>query len=180
MIRNESDNIRNVQDDIYRHLELVDNKVMSKLKELSDYFNKEIKMEQNEIEHFENHILEEHTHFSNFFQEKLENFEENVNKNVCCTDGDIKQLKILINNLKDENENYIQKINDNINELNKFHNKKNEAILKILMSNNLIPPEFNYNSFFSWNMNNNILDDYESSNRNNVQNNNNYNEQSSP
>lgn len=81
MIRNESDNIRTVQDDIYRHLELFDNKSMTKLKELSDYYNKEIKMHQNEIEHFENHTSEEQTYFSNFFQEKLENFKYNVNKN---------------------------------------------------------------------------------------------------
>ena len=180
MIRNESQNIGTIQDDIYRHLELIDNKSMTKLKELSDYYNKEIKMHQNEIEHFENHILEEHTHFSNFFQEKLENFEENVNKNVNFTDGDVKQLKILINGLKDENENLKQKINDNINELNKFHNEKNGIILKILMKNNLIPPDFDYNSFCSWKRNNYILDEFESSNRTNYHKNSNYNEQSPP
>ena len=171
ILNNENDNILNAQDEIYRHLELIDNKTMTKLRELSDYFNKEIKMEQNEIEHFENHILEEHNHFSNYFQDKLDNFENNIKKNVNYTDTDIKQIKILINSIKDENENYIQKINDNINELNKFHNKKNDTILKILMNNNLVPPDFNYNSFCSWNMNNNILEDYDSSNRNNYQSN---------
>ena len=166
MIRNESENIHTVQDDIYRHIELMDNKSMSKLKELSDYFNKEIKMQQKEIEHFENHILEEHTHFSNFFQEKLEIFEENVSKNVSFTDVDIKQIKIFINSLKDENDNLKQRINDSINDLNKFHNKKNDTILKILMNNNLIPPDFDYNSFCSWNnVNNCFLEEFESSNR---------------
>ena len=180
MIRNESENIHTVQDDIYRHIELMDNKSMSKLKELSDYFNKEIKMQQKEIEHFENHILEEHTHFSNFFQEKLEIFEENVNKNVSFTDVDIKQIKIFINSLKDENDNLKQRINDSINDLNKFHNKKNDTILKILMNNNLIPPDFDYNSFCSWKRNNYILDEFESSNRTNYHKNSNYNEQSPP
>ena len=181
MIRNESENIHTVQDDIYRHIELMDNKSMSKLKELSDYFNKEIKMQQKEIEHFENHILEEHTHFSNFFQEKLEIFEENVNKNVSFTDVDIKQIKIFINSLKDENDNLKQRINDSINDLNKFHNKKNDTILKILMNNNLIPPDFDYNSFCSWNnVNNCFLEEFESSNRSKLPKNNNLNEQSPP
>lgn len=181
MIRNESENIHTVQDDIYRHIELMDNKSMSKLNELSDYFNKEIKMQQKEIEHFENHILEEHTHFSNFFQEKLEIFEENVNKNVSFTDVDIKQIKIFINSLKDENDNLKQRINDSINDLNKFHNKKNDTILKILMNNNLIPPDFDYNSFCSWNnVNNCFLEEFESSNRSKLPKNNNLNEQSPP
>ena len=181
MIRNESENIHTVQDDIYRHIELMDNKSMSKLKELSDYFNKEIKMQQKEIEHFENHILEEHTHFSNFFQEKLEIFEENVNKNVSFTDVDIKQIKIFINSLKDENHNLKQRINDSIKDLNKFHNKKNDTILKILMNNNLIPPDFDYNSFCSWNnVNNCFLEEFESSNRSKLPKNNNLNEQSPP
>ena len=176
LIRDESENIRSVQNDIYRHLELIENKTMTKLNELSDYFNKEINVHRNEIEHFEKHILDEHTHFSDFFQEKLEAFEENVNKNVNFTDGDIKQIKILINGLKDENENIKQKINDNINELNKFHNKKIETILKILMNNNLVPPDFDYNSFCSWNINNFFLNEIDSSNRTNFQKENNYNE----
>ena len=181
MIKNENDNMRTIQDDIYRHLELIDNKAMTKLKELTDYFNNEIKLQQKEIEHFEKHILDEHTHFSNFFQEYLENFEENIKKNSTYTDADIKQIKIIINTLKDDNENLIQKINDNINELNKCHNKKIDALLKILMSNNLVPPNFDYNSFCAWNTNNYILDEIESSNRNNLNvNNNNYSEQNPP
>ena len=179
MIRNESDNMRNVQDDIYRHLEIMDNKNMTKLKELSDYFNKEINMQQNEIEHFEKHLLEEHTHFSNFFQEKLENFEENVNKNVCGKDSEMKQIKKSINSIKDENDNLKQKINESINELNKYHNKKNDSILKILMMNNLVPPDFDYNSFCAWNGNNYVIDECQTSNRNNYILNNNYNEQNS-
>ena len=92
------------------------------------------------------------------------------------TDGDIKQIKILINGLKDENENIKLKINDNINQLNKFHNKKIETILKILMNSNLIPPDFDYNSFCSWNINSIFLNEIDSSNRTNFQKENNYNE----
>lgn len=179
MIRNESDSMRNVQDDIYRHLEIIDNKNMTKLKELSDYYNKEINMQQSEIEHFEKHLLEEHAHFSNFFQEKLQNFEENVNKNVCGKDNEMKQIKKSINNIKDENDNLKQKINDSINELNKYHSKKNDSLLKILMSNNLVPPDFDYNSFCSWNGDNYFTDECQTSNRNNYVLNNNYNEQNS-
>ena len=176
LLRNESDKMRSVQDDIYRHLELIDNKTMAKLKELSEYFNKEITIHRNEIENFEKHILNEHTHFSDFFQEKLDIFEENLNKNVNFTDGDIKQIKLLINNLKNENENIKQKINDNLNEINKFHNRKNDTLLKILMNNNLVPPNFDYNSFCACNPNNLILEEIESSNRTNFKEENNYNE----
>lgn len=179
MVRNDSDSMRNVQNDIYRQLELIDNKTMSKLQELSEYFNKEIKTQQNEIEHFEKHVLDEHTHFSNFFQEKMEIFEENINKNVSYTDKDIQQIKKIINNIKDENDNMKQKIVDNMNELNKFHTKKNDSILKILMANNLVPPDFDYNSFCAWNGDNYIIDDYQSSNRSNYNINNNYNDQNS-
>ena len=180
MLRNEADNVRAVQDDIYTHLELFDNKAMTKLRELSDYFNKEIKMQQSEIEHFEKHILDEHSHFSTFYQEKMEKLEENVNKNVSYNDVDIKQIKIIINNIKNEYDDLKQKINDDINELNKFHNKKNDTLLKILMSNNLIPPDFDYNSFCAWKGNTFIITDINSSNRNNDFNiNNNFNEENS-
>ena len=116
----------------------------------------------------------------------MENFEENVNKNKNFTDADIKQIKMIINGLKDDNENLKQKINDNINELNKFHNKKSDTLLKILMNNNLVPPDFDYNSFCAWNSNNYILDEIESSNRTNLNinnnniNNNNFDEQNPP
>jgi chromosome segregation ATPase len=180
MLRNEADNVRGVQDDIYTHLELFDNKAMTKLRELSDYFNKEIKMQQSEIEHFEKHILDEHSRFSTFYQEKMEKLEENVNKNVSYNDVDIKQIKIIINNIKNEYDDLKQKINDDINELNKFHNKKNDTLLKVLMSNNLIPPDFDYNSFCAWKGNTFIINNINSSNRNNNFNiNNNSNEENS-
>ena len=149
--RQESDKLLKMQEDIYTHLDINDNKLMTKLKELSDFYNKEITVQQNEIENFEKHILEEHNHFSDYFQEKLKILEQNTNQNISFTDADNKQLKIIINNLKEENENLKIKIGENINELNKFHNKKNDTILKILMNNNLVPPDFDYKSFCNWN-----------------------------
>ena len=149
--RQESDKLLKMQEDIYTHLDINDNKLMTKLKELSDFYNKEITVQQNEIENFEKHILDEHNHFSDYFQEKLKILEQNTNQNISFTDADNKQLKIIINNLKEENENLKIKIGENINELNKFHNKKNDTILKILMNNNLVPPDFDYKSFCNWN-----------------------------
>ena len=149
--RQESDKLLKMQEDIYTHLDINGNKLMTKLKELSDFYNKEITVQQNEIENFEKHILEEHNHFSDYFQEKLKILEQNTNQNISFTDADNKQLKIIINNLKEENENLKIKIGENINELNKFHNKKNDTILKILMNNNLVPPDFDYKSFCNWN-----------------------------
>ena len=170
--RQESDKLLKMQEDIYTHLDLNDSKLMTKLKELSDLYGREISMQQNEIENFEKHILEEHSHFSDYFQDKLKTLEENMNKNISFSDADNKQLKIIINNLRDENENLKIKIGENINELNKFHNKKNDTILKILMNNNLIPPDFDYKSFCAWNFQG--LDDnlISSSYRNNFNNNN--------
>ena len=170
--RQESDKLLKMQEDIYTHLDLNDSKLMTKLKELSDLYGREISMQQNEIENFEKHILEEHSHFSDYFQDKLKTLEENMNKNISFSDADNKQLKIIINNLRDENENLKIKIGENINELNKFHNKKNDTILKILMNNNLVPPDFDYKSFCAWNFQG--LDDnlISSSYRNNFNNNN--------
>jgi len=169
--RQESDKLLKMQEDIYTHLDLNDSKLMTKLKELSEFYGREISIQQNEIENFEKHILEEHSHFSDYFQEKLKTLEENMNKNISFSDADNKQLKIIINNLRDENENMKIKFAENINELNKFHNKKNDTILKILMNNNLIPPDFDYKTFCSWNFTS--LDDnlISSSYRNNFNNN---------
>ena len=169
--RIESDKLIKIQEDIYTHIDLTDNKLLTKIKELSDYFNKEITLQQNEIENFEKYIMQEHSHFSDFFQEKLKNLEQNMNKNISFTDADNKQLKIITKNLKEENENLIVKINENINELNKFHNKKNDTILKILMNNNLVPPDFDYKSFCAWNYSGTENDLISSSNRNNYNNN---------
>ena len=169
--RIESDKLIKIQEDIYTHIDLTDNKLLTKIKELSDYFNKEITLQQNEIENFEKYIMQEHSHFSDFFQEKLKGLEQNMNKNISFTDADNKQLKIITKNLKEENENLKVKINENINELNKFHNKKNDTILKILMNNNLIPPDFDYKSFCAWNYSGTENDLISSSNRNNYNNN---------
>ena len=169
--RIESDKLIKIQEDIYTHIDLTDNKLLTKIKELSDYFNKEITLQQNEIENFEKYIMQEHSHFSDFFQEKLKGLEQNMNKNISFTDADNKQLKIITKNLKEENENLKVKINENINELNKFHNKKNDTILKILMNNNLVPPDFDYKSFCAWNYSGTENDLISSSNRNNYNNN---------
>ena len=169
--RIESDKLIKMQEDIYTHIDLTDNKLLTKIKELSDYFNKEITLQQNEIENFEKYIMQEHSHFSDFFQEKLKVLEQNMNKNISFTDADNKQLKIITKNLKEENENLKVKINENINELNKFHNKKNDTILKILMNNNLVPPDFDYKSFCAWNYSGTENDLISSSNRNNYNNN---------
>ena len=169
--RIESDKLIKIQEDIYTHIDLTDNKLLTKIKELSDYFNKEITLQQNEIENFEKYIMQEHSHFSDFFQEKLKNLEQNMNKNMSFIDADNKQLKIITKNLKEENENLKVKINENINELNKFHNKKNDTILKILMNNNLVPPDFDYKSFCAWNYSGTENDLISSSNRNNYNNN---------
>ena len=180
--RQESDKLLKMQEDIYTHLDLNDSKLMTKLKELSDLYGREISMQQNEIENFEKHILEEHSHFSDYFQDKLKTLEENMNKNISFSDADNKQLKIIINNLRDENENLKIKIGENINELNKFHNKKNDTILKILMNNNLVPPDFDYKSFCAWNfqglddnlISSSYLNNFNNNNiQNNFQNNNN-------
>ena len=162
--RIESDKLIKIQEDIYTHIDLTDNKLLTKIKELSDYFNKEITLQQNEIENFEKYIMQEHSHFSDFFQEKLKGLEQNMNKNISFTDADNKQLKIITKNLK-------VKINENINELNKFHNKKNDTILKILMNNNLVPPDFDYKSFCAWNYSGTENDLISSSNRSNYNNN---------
>ena len=169
--RIESDKLIKIQEDIYTHIDLTDNKLLTKIKELSDYFNKEITLQQNEIENFEKYIMQEHSHFSDFYQEKLKVLEQNINKNISFTDADNKQLKIITKNLKEENENLKVKINENINELNKFHNKKNDTILKILMNNNLVPPDFDYKSFCAWNYSGTENDLISSSNRNNYNNN---------
>ena len=169
--RIESDKLIKIQEDIYTHIDLTDNKLLTKIKELSDYFNKEITLQQNEIENFEKYIMQEHSHFSDFFQEKLKGLEQNMNKNISFIDADNKQLKIITKNLKEENENLKVKINENINELNKFHNKKNDTILKILMNNNLVPPDFDYKSFCAWNYSGTENDLISSSNRNNYNNN---------
>lgn len=164
-IMEESDKMLKMQNDINNHLDITDGKNMAKLKELSEFFDKEITIQQNEIENFEKHVLEEHNHFSEYFQEKLKNLDENLNKNINLNTANIKQIKILMKNLNDETENLKLKFNDNINDLNKFHNKKNDALLKILMNNNLIPPDFDYKNFCSWNYNSNELNS--SSYRNN-------------
>ena len=164
-IMEESDKMLKMQNDINNHLDITDGKNMAKLKELSEFFDKEINIQQNEIENFEKHVLEEHNHFSEYFQEKLKNLDENLNKNINLNTANIKQIKILMKNLNDETENLKLKFNDNINDLNKFHNKKNDALLKILMNNNLIQPDFDYKNFCSWNYNSNELNS--SSYRNN-------------
>ena len=154
---------------------------MNKLKEYTELFNNEIKVHQNEIENFESHLLQEHKNFSNFFQDKISNSENNYKQFDSFKENFINQINSILNNMKEENYDLIFKINDSINQLNKNQNKKIDSLLKILMNNNLIPIDFDYNTFCSLNENNFKLEDIQpSSYRNNNESNTEYNLKNSP
>ena len=146
-LNKEKESLNKNKGDIYRHLDVIESKNNSKIDQLTEFVNIQIKTHQNEIEHFESHVLGEQNNFNEFIQEKLNLFEENVNKNLNYSDDSMKQIKSNMNELVENEVNLRNKTVECINELNKHQTKKYESLLKILMNNNLVPIDFNYNNF---------------------------------
>jgi len=143
------DEIKNLikwKDDIYKNIEMINDKTISEVNKFCDEVNKDLKNSQNEINLLEKHMMDEQKNFAKFLQEKYADFERNINKNVGYASEDIKLLQKDVNNLQKNLEDFKDKTFEAVNDVEKYQNKKYDDLFRIMITNNLVMPNFSYNN----------------------------------
>ena len=143
------DEIKNLikwKDDIYKNIEMINDKTISEINKFCDDVNKDLKNNQNEINLMEKHITDEQKNFAKFLQEKNDDFERNINKNVGYASEDIKLLQKDMNNLQKNLEDFKDKTFEVVNDVEKYQNKKYDDLFRIMITNNLVMPNFKNNN----------------------------------
>ena len=171
MIDNEIKNLIKWKEDIYKNIEMINDKTIKEINNFCDDVSKDLKMNQSEINLLEKHMTDEQKNFGKFIQEKIGDFERNINKNVGYISEDVTILKKDVNNLQKNLEDFKDKTFVAVNDVEKYQNKKYDDLFKIMIKNNMIMPNFNYNNKIL--KNNNIT--IEKENKNLIINEQNYN-----
>ena len=146
MIDNEIKNLIKWKEDIYKNIEMINDKTIKEINNFCDDVSKDLKMNQSEINLLEKHMTDEQKNFGKFIQEKIGDFERNINKNVGYISEDVTILKKDVNNLQKNLEDFKDKTFVAVNDVEKYQNKKYDDLFKIMIKNNMIMPNFNYNN----------------------------------
>ena len=165
-IKEEINNIIKMKEDIYKNIEIINTKTIDEINKFIEDITSEVKNNKNEISLMEKHITEEQNNFGNFIQEKMNNYEKSVNKNLEYSDGDIKTIKKDIEMLKSNLNDFREKTFEAVNDVEKFQNKKYDNLFRILSGNNLIKSNLGYNNKITYSGNENIK--LEEKNNNNI------------
>ena len=155
-IKEEINNIIKMKEDIYKNIEIINTKTIDEINKFIEDITSEVKNNKNEISLMEKHITEEQNNFGNFIQEKMNNYEKSVNKNLEYSDGDIKTIKKDIEMLKLNLNDFREKTFEAVNDVEKFQNKKYDNLFRILSGNNLIKSNFGYNNKITYSGNENV------------------------
>jgi chromosome segregation ATPase len=163
-INEEINILKTWKDDIYKNIEIINEKTINEINKFIEDINNDINNNKNEISMMEKHITEEQNNFGNFIQEKMDNYENSINKNLTYCDEDIKLLRKDVDTLKINLNDFKEKTFDAVNDVEKFQNKKYDDLFRILSGNNLIKSNFRYNNN---KLNNNPNEKLELSEKNN-------------
>lgn len=145
-----------MKEEIYKNIEIINSKTINEINKFIEDINSELKNNKNEISMLEKHITEEQKNFGNFIQEKMNNYEKSINKNLEYTDEDIKIMKKDIEMIKTNLNDFKEKTFEAVNDVEKFQNKKYDNLFRILSANNLIKSNFLYNNKINYNGNENL------------------------
>jgi len=163
-INEEINILKTWKDDIYKNIEIINEKTINEINKFIEDISNDINNNKKEISMMEKHITEEQNNFGNFIQEKMDNYENSINKNLTYCDEDIKLLRKDVDTLKINLYDFKEKTFDAVNDVEKFQNKKYDDLFRILSGNNLIKSNFRYNNN---KLNNNPNEKLELSEKNN-------------
>ena len=150
------------KEDIYKNIEMINDKTINEINKFCDDVSKDLKTNQNEIGLLQKHMMNEQKNFGKYLEEKMSDYERNINKNVGYMSEDVKLLQKDVNNLQKNLEDFKDKTFEAVNDVEKYQNKKYDDLFKIMIRNNLIMPNFNYNTKIM--KNNNTVHDKENNN----------------
>ena len=157
MIDNEINNLIKWKEDIYKNIEMINDKTIKEINKFCDDISRDLKANQSEINLLEKHITDEQKNFGKFIQEKIGDFERNIIKNIGYISEDVSILQKDVNNLQKNLEDFKEKTFVAVNDVEKYQNKKYDDLFKIMIKNNMVMPNFNYNNKILKN-NDSILD----------------------
>ena len=159
------DEIKNLikwKEDIYKNIEMINDKTIKEISTFCDDVSKDLKNSQNEIGLLEKHMMDEQKKLGKFMEEKMADYQRNINKNVGYISEDVKILQKDVEGLKKNLEDFKDKTFEAVNDVEKYQNKKYDDLFKIMITNNLVMPNFNYNTKIV--KNNNTVHDKENNN----------------
>lgn len=90
---NQNETFMNVKDEIYRHIEIIDTKLNSKIKELDGLIYKQSKLQCGEIDNFEKHMLSEQENFTRFIQGRFDEQNASMKQLIDYLGDDIRMIK---------------------------------------------------------------------------------------
>jgi hypothetical protein len=90
---NQNETFMNVKDEIYRHIEIIDTKLNSKIKELDGLIYKQSKLQCSEIDNFEKHMLSEQENFTRFIQGRFDEQNASMKQLIDYLGDDIRMIK---------------------------------------------------------------------------------------
>lgn len=134
------------KDDIYKNIEIINEKTIAEIKNFCEDLSKDLQKNQNEMTLLENHLIDEQKNFGKFVQEKMSSYEININKSIEYTSEDLKFVQKDVDNLKKNFEDFKDKTFEAVNDIEKYQNKKYDDLFRIMTVNNLVMPNFNYNN----------------------------------
>ena len=140
-------NFNKIKEEVYRHLNIIDNKLSSKLKELFLSIEDKQNFNNCEIERFEKYIYEEQEKFNKFIEEKFNNVNEGNKKLFEVYNKDLNNVKTKNEIIEQNQDSLKDKLYKCLSETDDYYTRKLEKIFKILITNNLIPENFNYDDF---------------------------------
>ena len=150
------------KEDIYKNIEMINDKTIKEINTFCDDVSKDLKNNQNEIGLLEKHMMDEQKNFGKFMEEKYTDYERNINKNVGYISEDVKILQKDVDCLKKNLEEFKDKTFEAVNDVEKYQNKKYDDLFRIMITNNLVMPNFNYNTKII--KNNNTVHDKDNNN----------------
>ena len=90
---NQNETFTNIKDEIYRHIEIIDTKLNSKMKELDGLIYKQTTLQCSEIDNFEKHMLNEQENFTQFIQSRFDEQNASMKQLIDYLGDDIRMIK---------------------------------------------------------------------------------------
>ena len=90
---NQNETLSNVKDEIYRHVEIIDTKLNSKIKEIDGLIYKQTTLQCSEIDNFEKHMLNEQDNFTRFIQSRFDEQNASMKQLIDYLGDDIRMIK---------------------------------------------------------------------------------------
>ena len=137
----------NIKNNIYKDLNIIDEKNKCQINELTGRLNNQIETHQNEINNFKDDLLGKQNNFNNIIYEKMDNFQKNVNKNLTYSGNQMKKMRNNINDLVESQDNLRINTALSLSDLNSNQTRNYESLQKMIKDRTLKPADYNHEHY---------------------------------